>query len=103
MNINELKEIVENAPEGATLYDEDSDYYCAASGVPFLSKWHKETKCWCDIYEIQPDADFNLRSLQDIRTIIELYETLSQLNEFNYTVDSFEWESKKENLLERFE
>jgi hypothetical protein len=109
MNINKLKEIVENAPEGATLYDEDSDYYCAASGVPFLSIWHKGTKCWCDIYEIQPDADFNMRSLEDIRTIIELYEGLQNAIEACYDLDSFgvrETNSDYINtykLLERFE
>lgn len=85
MNINKLKEIVENAPEGATHVNGRQMYYGSRNKLE------------------------ESRSLEDIRTIIELYEGLQNAIEACYDLDSFGVRETNTDyinaykLLERFE
>ena len=106
MSIEQCNLIISEAPSGAThyvvlKYDFIEAYLKLEDGAVYTLNAGGTT--WGRREDFDLNNHYYIHSLEDIRTIIELYETLSQLNEFNYTVDSFEWESKKENLLERFE
>lgn len=66
MNINELKEIVKNAPEGATHFDSDGHYWHNSTAFYWLI-CDNGNKCCLEIGN-------GARLLSDIRTIIELYD-----------------------------
>lgn len=76
MNINKLKEILENAPEGAThieAFQSLKPSYLKQineRGVYGYKLLSIDRDCLIDSVNISG----NIRSLEDIRTIIELYE-----------------------------
>jgi len=112
MNINELKEIVENAPEGANHFDGVDYYYAHFVASPDHCIWNvfdKGNGRFTVVGDMYLDECMKMRSLEDIRTIIELYEGLQNAVEACYDLDSFgvrETNSDYINaykLLERFE
>ncbi len=101
MNINNLKEIVENAPEGATHIEtlaSTRTYYLKRSikcGVYGYQLWSADHECFIG----SGGASGNIRSLEDIRTIIELYEVASLVY---LTRNNGELDEKIAKTLERF-
>lgn len=91
MNINELKEIVENAPEGATHIDSD-DYYIRKLNKNWLEYW------WNGYWNQLEEELLPTRSLEDIRTIIELYEQLDYAMDVIKDTDPDSW--SKDSILE---
>lgn len=66
--LEQLKEIVKNAPDGATLYDGEyfkfeNDEYCRWSSICDIQDWYTDLEPSCEV-----------RSLSDIKLIIELME-----------------------------
>lgn len=68
--LEQLKEIVKNAPEGATHYDEDGDYIKFGINYPY---WY-DGSTWFEL-----ESCGSVRSLSDIKLIIELMEEISGL------------------------
>lgn len=63
--LEQLKEIVKNAPEGATHYDEDGDYIKLGINYPY---WY-DGSTWFEL-----ESCGYVRLLSDIKCIIELME-----------------------------
>jgi hypothetical protein len=75
------QEILDNAPEGATHVDSDSFYKAEDNGEGrlFWEMWNKDNKewWWCDDSFV---SDFNIiRSLSDIKRIVELEYRVAEL------------------------
>lgn len=75
MELKELKQILDNAPEGATHYGTESSYY-RHDGVMDLDWWVNggwQNERVLGDYEVT-------RSLSDIKTIVEQQEEINRLN-----------------------
>lgn len=90
-NIQELKQIIENAPEGATHVDSYGDYWNVKGKFNYVN-WDKDCETWGDS-DVLEDA---LSSLSDLRTIVDQAEEIEQLksrvaelenNIYTYAVD----------------
>jgi hypothetical protein len=85
------QEIIDNAPEGATHID-GTDYLNANNN----SYWNV-TKCkWCSLCELFLEDE--MRSLADIKRIVELEKALNKLIDRAQQVDS--WESFPESWID---
>ena len=76
MNINELKEILENAPEGFTHIDEDKDYWRINDQFMFECS---DKSMHFDIDDLKSSLLRDFRLLSDIKTIVELHEQLEEV------------------------
>lgn len=95
--LEELKAIVENAPEGATHIDEDGDYvkpigdelyyYSFVNGVG----WSTEYFIPC-----------RMRSLSDIKRIIELMELLEGVESLGFLEPSHDSGKSHRDLCDRY-
>lgn len=68
--LEELKAIIENAPEGATHYSEDGYWLIKSDGTCYCHFFN-----WCE-ESVHGD---NIRSLSDIKRIIELMELVGDI------------------------
>ena len=97
MNINELKEIVKNAPEGATHYI-DNTYFRKRTNFP-VGTWFEFTDKSAGFELTQASNLPEVARLEDIRTIIEMYEVASLVY---LTRNNGELDEKIAKTLERF-
>ena len=99
MNIEEMKKIVEGAPERATHYAQGMHYLaCNNSG-----KWMRYDPngigglCWFDANEFKFSYTKNFHNLADLRVIIELSERVRELED-NREKAYEKWQSKYQQL-----
>lgn len=86
--IQQYREIVENAPDGATHYSESvsgkslaQEYFRYEEDMSVLACWHTWCKYngWCDADEEQLMEFNKIRSLDNLRTIIAQHDEIQQL------------------------
>jgi hypothetical protein len=75
------QEIIDNAPEGATHID-GTDYLNADNN----SYWNRKKSKWCSLCDLSLQDD--MRSLADIKRIVELEKALNKLIDRAQQVDS---------------
>jgi hypothetical protein len=85
------QEIIDNAPEGATHID-GTDYLNADNN----SYWNRKKSKWCSLCDLSLQDD--MRSLADIKRIVELEKALNKLIDRAQQVDS--WESFPESWID---
>jgi len=74
MNIDEIKQILENAPEGATHVDSYKGYWKIKRKFNYVN-WDSDCETWGD-FDILEDA---LSSLSDLKQILALHERVEEL------------------------
>ena len=89
------KEILDNAPEGATYWDCYDSYYVRYNPDSYFWEFHnKDTEAWVTTRAIEDD----IRSLADIKRIEKLENALENLISAASTCDS--WEVFPEDYLD---
>lgn len=79
--LEQLKEVIKNAPDGATHYDEDGDYIKFGINYPY---WY-DGSTWFEL-----ESCGSVRSLSDIKLIVELMESnkalIDKINQFDKAI-----------------